>query len=77
MKKAVDYYTSVFDLERFTVYEFAPDKHWYMEEPSPIKLQLGNAMLGTIELELIQPLEGKRITRKSSRCLAKICSIWV
>ena len=59
MQRAVDYYSSVFGLGPFTVYEFAPEKHCYMEEPSPIKFQLGKAMLGDIELELIQPIEGK------------------
>lgn len=58
MEKAVDYYSSVFGLGPFTVYEFAPDKHWVMEQPSPVRLRLGKAMWGTIELELIQPIEG-------------------
>jgi methylmalonyl-CoA/ethylmalonyl-CoA epimerase len=59
MQKAVEYYSTSFGLGPFTVYEFAPDKHWYMEEPSQIRFQLGKAMLGDMELELIEPSEGK------------------
>lgn len=61
MDKAVDYYSSVFGIEPFTVYEFVPDKHWFMEGLSYLKLLLGKAMWGDIELELIQPREGKSL----------------
>jgi 4-hydroxyphenylpyruvate dioxygenase-like putative hemolysin len=59
--KAVDYYSSIFGIGPFTVYEFVPEKHWLMEEPSYSKIKMGKAMLGRIEFELIQPLEGKSI----------------
>ena len=58
MEKVVNYYTSIFGIGPFTVYEWAPDRHWVMEEPSPLKLRMGKAMWGNLELELIQPLEG-------------------
>ena len=58
MQRAVEYYSSVFGLGPFTVYEFVPDRHWYMEKPSPVKLRMGKAVWGEIEFELIQPLEG-------------------
>jgi len=61
MDRAVDYYESVFGLEPFTVYEFVPDKHWYMEEPSPLKILMGKSMWGDVEWELLQPLEGKSL----------------
>ena len=61
MDRAVDYYESIFGLGPFTVYEFVPDKHWYMEEPSPLKLLMGKAMWGDMEWELLQPLEGKSL----------------
>jgi len=61
MDRAVDYYESIFGLGPFTVYEFVPDKHWYMEEPSPLKLLMGKAMWGDVEWELLQPLEGKSL----------------
>jgi len=61
MQKAVDYYFSIFGIGPFTVYEWSPDKHWVMEEPSPLKLRMGKAMWGDLELELIQVLEGKSL----------------
>jgi 4-hydroxyphenylpyruvate dioxygenase-like putative hemolysin len=61
VEKAVSYFSSVFGICPFTVYEWAPDKHWVMEEPSYLKLRMGKAMWGNIELELIQPLEGKSL----------------
>lgn len=61
MDKAVKYYSSMFGIKPFTVYEFIPEKHWFMEEPSPLKLLMGKAMWGDIELELLQPLEGRSL----------------
>jgi len=61
MDAAVGYYSSVFGLGPFTVYKFVPEKHWYMERPSPLKLKMGKAMWGDIEWELLQPLEGKSL----------------
>jgi len=61
---AVNYYSSMFGLGPFTVYEFVPEKHWYMEEPSHLKLKMGKAMWGDIEWELLQPLEGKSIHKE-------------
>lgn len=59
--RAVEYYSSAFGLGPFTTYEFMPEKHWYMEEPSPLKLRMGKAVWGSIEWELIQPLEGESL----------------
>jgi methylmalonyl-CoA/ethylmalonyl-CoA epimerase len=56
---AVDHYASVFGLGPFTVYEWSPDNHWVMEEPSYLKLKMAKTQWGNVELELIQPLEGK------------------
>jgi len=61
MEKAVSYFSSVFGIGPFTVYDWTPDKHWVMEEPSYLKLRMGKTMWGDIELELIQPLEGKSL----------------
>lgn len=61
MDKAVEYYARVFGIGPFTVYEFVPERHWFMEEPSYLKLRMGKAMWGDIEFELIQPLEGRSI----------------
>ncbi|MGD0916676.1 MAG: VOC family protein [Thermodesulfobacteriota bacterium] len=57
--QAVEYYSSIFGIGPFTVYEFVPEKHWFMEEPSYLKLMMGKAAWGDLELELIQPIEGK------------------
>jgi methylmalonyl-CoA/ethylmalonyl-CoA epimerase len=57
--KAVNYYSSLFGIGPFTVYDWSPDKSWFMEELSPLSLRIGKAQWGDIELELIQPLEGK------------------
>jgi methylmalonyl-CoA/ethylmalonyl-CoA epimerase len=62
--KAIQYYSSIFGLGPFTVYEFEPEKHWFMGEPSPIKLILAKAMWDNIELELLQHLEGKTIHKE-------------
>lgn len=64
MDKAVQYYSSIFGIGPFTVYEFVPENHWFMEEPSYLKLLMGKAMLGDIEFELIQPLEGKSLHKE-------------
>jgi catechol 2,3-dioxygenase-like lactoylglutathione lyase family enzyme len=59
MQKAVEYYQGVFGLGPWTVYDSTPDKYWFKGKPSHMKLRQGKAMLGGIELELVQPLEGE------------------
>ena len=59
--RAVNYYSSLFGLGPFTVYEFSPEKVWLWEKSSHIRVKQGKAMWGEIELELIQPLEGESI----------------
>lgn len=63
MEKAVSYFSSIFGISPFTVYEWVPDKHWVLEEPSYLKLRMGKAMWGDIEVELIEPLQGKSLHR--------------
>jgi 4-hydroxyphenylpyruvate dioxygenase-like putative hemolysin len=62
--KAVKFYTSIFGIGPFYVYEFIPEKHWYHEKPSPLKLLMAKAPWGSMELELVQPLEGKTIHKE-------------
>jgi len=50
-------YSSKFGLGPWTTYEFIPDKLWYGEKPSYLKLLLAKAMWGDVELVLQQPLE--------------------
>lgn len=64
MDKAVEYYSSIFKIGPFTVYEFIPEKHWFMEELSYLKLKMGKAAWGDLEFELIQPIEGKSFHRE-------------
>jgi methylmalonyl-CoA/ethylmalonyl-CoA epimerase len=64
MNRAVDYYSSTFGIGPFTVYEFIPEKHWYMEEPSYLKILMGKTLWGKLEFELIQPLEGRSLHKE-------------
>jgi methylmalonyl-CoA/ethylmalonyl-CoA epimerase len=59
---AMGYYSKFFGLGPFNpVFEFVPDKNWYMGERSPLRLRIGRTTWGAMDLELIQPLEGKSI----------------
>lgn len=64
MDKAVEYYSSIFGLGPFTVYEFAPEKQWFLEKPSSFKMKMGKAMWGDVLLELLQPLEGRSLHKE-------------
>ena len=64
MDKAVEYYSSIFGLGPFTVYEFAPEKQWFLEKPSSFKIKMGKAMWGDVLLELLQPLEGRSLHKE-------------
>ena len=59
MTRAVEFYEGTFGLGPWTVYESTPDKYWFKGKPSHMRLRQGKAMLGGIELELVQPLEGE------------------
>ncbi len=61
MERSVQYFSSMFGIGPFTVYEFVPEKQWFMEEIAPAKYAMGKALWGNIEFELIQPLEGKSL----------------
>lgn len=61
VEKAAEFYSLTLGLGPFTIYEFVPEKHWYMEEPSHVKLKMGKTMWGPLELELLQPLEGRSL----------------
>jgi methylmalonyl-CoA/ethylmalonyl-CoA epimerase len=61
IERAVSYFSSIFGIGPFTVYDWTPDKHWVNEEPSYLKLRMGKTMWGDVELELIQPLERKSL----------------
>jgi len=60
----VEFLSGVLGWGPFTTYEFLPEKHWFMGEPCPLKLGMGKTMLGDLELELMQPLEGMGLHRE-------------
>jgi methylmalonyl-CoA/ethylmalonyl-CoA epimerase len=62
--RAARYYSSVFGIGPFTVYEWSPDRHWILEKPSHLKLKMGKSMWGSFEFELIEPLEGNSLHRE-------------
>ncbi len=57
--------TELFGIGPFRVFEVSPTggevRQWYYGQPAQIRLRVAYADLGTIELELIQPLEGRSI----------------
>lgn len=59
MARAVAFYEGRLGLGPWTVYESTPDRYWFKGKPSHMRLRQGKAMLGGIELELVQPLEGE------------------
>lgn len=59
--RSARHYAALLGIGPFTIYEFAPQNHWYLEEPSPVKFKMGKAMWGLLELELLQPLEGRSL----------------
>jgi len=59
VQRAADHYSSLFGIGPFTIYEFVPEDHLFMGEQTHSKVMMGKAMWGNIELELIQPMEGK------------------
>lgn len=61
MSKAADFYSTLFGVGPFNVYEATLDPYWYREDknPSILRVKQGKAMLGTVELELMQHLEGR------------------
>lgn len=59
--RAVEYYTTFFGFGPFTKIDFRPDKYWYKGEPSNVRIRQAKAMWGEIELELMQPIDGKSL----------------
>jgi catechol 2,3-dioxygenase-like lactoylglutathione lyase family enzyme len=58
LAKAVKYYTDTFGIGPFTVVDFAPEKHFVRGKPVPIKLRIGIAQMGAVQIEFIEPVEG-------------------
>jgi len=59
VQKTANYYSSLLGVGPFTIYDFVPEMHVYNGEQTYAKVRMGKAMWNNMELELIQPLEGK------------------
>jgi catechol 2,3-dioxygenase-like lactoylglutathione lyase family enzyme len=60
IQKAVNYYSSVFGIGPFDIYDFRPQRAWSKgKEVGPIKLKIAMADLGPVKFELIEVLEGE------------------
>jgi catechol 2,3-dioxygenase-like lactoylglutathione lyase family enzyme len=58
VEKAVDYYSTVFGIGPFDIYDFHPQRAWVNgKEIDPIKLKIAMADLGSVKLELIELIE--------------------
>jgi catechol 2,3-dioxygenase-like lactoylglutathione lyase family enzyme len=62
--RVVEHYSNIFGLGPWTVYEFAPEKHWVNEKPTSTKFLMAKAMLGDTEVCFMQPLEGESIHKE-------------
>ena len=62
LDQAMEYYSRTFGLGPFNpVFDFQPDKSWYMGKELPLHLRIGRAEWGPMDFELIQPMGGKSI----------------
>jgi len=59
VQKAADSYSSLLGIGPFTIYDFVPEMHVFNGEQTYAKVKMGKAMWNNMELELIQPMEGK------------------
>jgi catechol 2,3-dioxygenase-like lactoylglutathione lyase family enzyme len=59
LEKVVKYYSSVFGIGPFDIYDFEPQKTWVRGKAvKPFKLRIATADLGSARLELLQVVEG-------------------
>jgi len=59
IQKAVEYYSSVFGIGPFNIYDVNPQRTWLKgKEVRPSKVRLAMADLGQVKLELLQLIEG-------------------
>ena len=60
VEKVVQYYSSVFGIGPFDIYDFKPRKAWLRgKEVRPFQLKIATADLGQATLELIQVIHGE------------------
>ena len=58
LDNAMNHYSQVFGVGPFQVIEFAPAQHWLKGKPAPVRLNIGIAQWGNLQLELIEVVEG-------------------
>ncbi len=58
--RSAEMYSQIFGLPEFYVYDLEVKDHWYYGEKAPIKLRMGKAQWGQVEIELIQHIEGEK-----------------
>ena len=58
--KVADYYTSLFGVGPFTIYDFSPDQHIYNGEPTIAKIRMGNVCGATSSWSCSSPSKGDR-----------------
>ena len=61
VSKTAEVYSTLFGVGPFNVYEATIHPYWYRDdkEPSTWRVKQGKAMMGNVELELMQHLEGR------------------
>jgi len=59
VEKACQHFESTLGVGPFHIYEFSPDKSWYREKLTPVKLRIAKAQWNNLELEVTTLLEGK------------------
>jgi hypothetical protein len=60
VEKAAQNYSTLFGIGPFTIYEFRPENDDYEgEKMTGTRLKMGKAMWNSMELELIEPIEGR------------------
>jgi len=60
VERVVKYYSSVFNIGPFDIYDFDPERAWlHGEEVNPFRLKIATADLGPVKLELIQVIHGE------------------
>jgi catechol 2,3-dioxygenase-like lactoylglutathione lyase family enzyme len=64
VNKVVQLYSSTFGMGPWTVYEFAPEKHWVKEKLTHPKFNMAKVVVGDVELCFMQPLEGESIHKE-------------
>jgi methylmalonyl-CoA/ethylmalonyl-CoA epimerase len=53
-------YSEIFGIPEFYIYDLDVANHWYYGEKARVKLRMGKAPWGQVEIELIQHLEGDK-----------------